>query len=159
MSRVARVIKPKVKVHWALNASPRCNKIKIKKPFPRGTPGDKVLVEREERRTSRGAINRHGYRREYHSPSAVFFGMPQSSTWGKENLHKTDQVLHCLPSSCLSSTTALKTRVSSSSVCPHVLQISILLDFLFLQHAYFVGQKTSLWMNNEFWNDCWVLIK
>lgn len=97
MSRVAGVIKPKVKVHWALNASPRCNKKKKKKPFPHGTPGKK----------GPGWVRKDGPAERSHQSTQLPPWMPftfsgihsrsESSTWQTENL-KRDLKSSALPS-------------------------------------------------------------
>lgn len=136
VSRVARVIKPKVRVHWALNASPRCNKKKEKKkPFPRGTLGDTVLVESAEGRPSRGAINRPRLPSWMPFTFQWYILQRASKLYVRKRKPVRDQVPHSLPSSRLSSATALKTGGCWSSVCPHVLQIFILLDFQFPLHV------------------------
>lgn len=69
---------------------------------------------------------------------------------------KKTNLLHRLPSTHLSSKLALETLQYTLSVYPHVLEISIPLDFLFHEHAYMIGENNSLWMRSESWNHCWV---
>lgn len=147
MSRVARVIKPKVKVHWTLNSSPRCNK---KKPFPR----DKVLVER---------VGGWSIKRSHQSPQLplwmpfTFSGFLQHVSKlhvRKRNPYDPDQVLHCFPFSQLCSTTALKTLfIKCLPARPWDMHF---IGFFVSSTSYFIGQNTLLWMNSELSDYCWV---